>query len=304
MNKIKKMIFKNLYLKIIYITIIIIFNVIQLKIRNNYYYFKRIKFLKQNGRVYKESNLVTFGDKINWLLIHDTSELKGKCADKILLHEYSKIKLGKDICNKILKIYENTKKIDFNELPNKFVIKTNQGSGFNIIVNNKTDLDYNKAKKSLNDWMKIDYGKKYAEFHYSFIKRKIFVEEFIGNDLKNYKFLCYNGKPKFVYVSISENNTKYRNFYDMNWTFLNMSCLSQPHPYLNYSKPKLFKLMKEYAKILSSDFKFVRVDFYQLEDEIRLGELTFSPMNSFFFCKNISDEIELGKDIIINITNY
>ena len=87
----------------------------------------------------------------------------------------------------------------------------------------------------------------------------------------------------------------------MNWTFLNISCLSQPHPTFNYSKPKFFTLMKEYAKILSSDFKFVRVDFYQLENEIRLGELTFSPLNGLFFCKNKSDEIELAKDIIINI---
>ena len=86
----------------------------------------------------------------------------------------------------------------------------------------------------------------------------------------------------------------------MNWNFLNISCLSKPHPFLHYSKPKLFNLMKEYAKILSSDFKFVRVDLYELEKEIRLGELTFSPMNSFFFCKNKSDEIELGKDIEVS----
>ena len=72
------------------------------------------------------------------------------------MHKYSKIKLGKDICNKILKIYQNTEQIDFNELPNNFVIKTNHGSGFNIIVNNKNELNYEKAKKQLNDWMKID----------------------------------------------------------------------------------------------------------------------------------------------------
>ena len=265
------------------------------------YYLKRIKYLKKIGRQYNESNLVTIEDKINWLIIHDTNRLKANCADKILLHEYSKIKIGKDICNKILKIYNNSHQIDFNELPNMFVIKTNHGSGFNIIVNNKTGLDFENTKKLFDDWMKIDYGELYSEFHYSFIKRKIFVEEFIGNNVKNYKFLCYNGKPKYVYVSVIDNNQKYRNFYDMNWTFLNMSCLSQPHPSFNYSKPKLFNLMKEYAKILSSDFKFVRVDFYQLENEIRLGELTFSPMNGLFFCKNKSDEIELGKDIIINI---
>lgn len=300
---IKSIILKKLFLKIFYIVIIFIFIFIIIKTKKNYYYFKRINFLKKHGRKYNESNLVTFEDKLNWLLIHDTNELKGKCADKILLHEYSKIKIGKDICNKILKIYKNTQQIDFNELPNNFVIKTNHGSGFNIIVINKTEINYKETIKTLNDWMKIDYGKMGTEFHYSFIKKKIFVEEFIGNNLKNYKFLCYNGNPKYVYVSIKDNNTKYRNFYDMNWTFLNFSCMSEPHPSFNYSKPKFFHLMKEYAKKLSSDFKFVRVDLYQLENEIRLGELTFIPMNSFFYCKNKNDEIEIGKDIIVNINN-
>ena len=296
---------EKIFLKICCITIIIIINIIMIAKTKykSYYYLKRIEFIKKNGRQYNESNLVTFEDKLNWLLIHDTNELKGKCADKILLHEYSKIKIGKDICNKIIKIYKNTKQINFNELPDKYVIKTNHGSGFNIIVTNKTELNYTLTKILLNEWMKIDYGKVGAEFHYSFIKRKIFVEEFIGNNLKNYKFLCYNGKPKYVYVSIVDNNTKYRNFYDMNWNFLNFSCMSEPHPSFIYPKPIFFNLMKEYAKKLSSDFKFVRVDLYQLENEIRLGELTFIPMNSFFYCKNKNDEIEIGKDIIVNINN-
>ena len=87
----------------------------------------------------------------------------------------------------------------------------------------------------------------------------------------------------------------------MNWNFINFHCLSEPHPTNQYKKPKLFNLMKEYAKKLSNDFIFVRVDFYELENEVRLGELTFAPMNSYFKCKNITDEIILGQDIkIIN----
>ena len=286
-------------MKLIYIVIFIVLNIFVKKIKEKYYYYKRVIFLKKCGRIYNESNLITFEDKLNWLLIHDTNELKGKCADKILLHEYSKLKIGKDICNKILKIYKNVEQINFKELPNTFVIKANHGSGFNIIVNNKTQLNIEKTKKLLKDWIKIDYGKIGAEFHYSLIKRKIFVEEFIGNNLKNYKFLCFNGKPKYAYVSIEENYKKYRNFYDMNWNFLNFSCLSEPHPSYNYPKPKFFNLMKEYATKLSSDFKFVRVDLYQLKNEIRLGELTFIPMNSFFYCKNKNDEIEIGQHIKI-----
>jgi len=266
----------------------------------NYYYKKRLRFLKKYKRIYNEFNITTFEDKINWLCIHDVNQLKGKCADKILLHEYSINKLGKDICNKIIKIYDNEKQLNFEELPEKFVLKANHGSGFNLIIQNKTELNVENVKNLARKWMRTDYGKKNAEFHYSFIKRKLFVEEFIGNNLKNYKFLCYNGKPKYIYVSIEENHNKYRNFYNMNWTFLDFHCLSEPHPTNNYKKPKLFEIMKEYAIKLSADFRFVRVDFYELENEIRLGELTFTPMDSFFNCKKKEHEIELGKDININ----
>jgi hypothetical protein len=268
------------------------------KIKINKYYHKRIKYINSLNRNYNESNLITFEDKLNWLVIHDTNILKGKCSDKILLHNYSKKKLGKDICNKILKIYHSEKEIDLNELPNQFVLKTNHGSGFNIIVEDKKKFNLQKAKKILKKWMKIDYGVKGAEFHYSFINKKIFVEEYIGKSLKNYKFLCYNGKPKYVYVSIKEGKQKYRNFYDMKWKFIPFHCLSKPHPKYYYPKPNLFELMKKYAIILSKDFKFVRVDLYELQNEIRLGELTFAPMNSFFFCRNKFEEIELAKDII------
>ena len=94
--------------------------------------------IKSWGRTYDESNLVTIEDKINWIAIHDVKKLKGKCADKILLHQFSKRILKKDICNKILKIYDDPYKIDISELPEQFVLKTNHGSGFNIIVYNFT----------------------------------------------------------------------------------------------------------------------------------------------------------------------
>ena len=121
---------------------------------------------------------MTFQDKINWLIIHDSNELKGKCSDKILLHEYSKKKLGKDICNKILKVYNNTEEIQIKDLPDKFVLKANHGSAYNIIIDNISSLDFIDAKRNFYKWLNIDYGKFGAEFHYSFIfilKIKIFI---------------------------------------------------------------------------------------------------------------------------------
>ena len=264
---------------------------------DDYFYKLRLDYLHSQGYKYDEYNLVTFQDKINWLIIHDSTPLKTKCSDKILVHEYSIEKLGKDICNKILKIYDNVNEINFDELPDQYAIKTNHGNSYNIIVKDKKTLYLPGAKQLLNNWMHSNYGEYRKEFHYSFIKPKIFVEEFIGGTLKNYKLLCYGGEPKYIYVSISEGENKYRNFYDMDWNFKNFHCLSEPHPTLQYPKPKFFEEMKEIARKLSADFRFVRVDLYELENEVRLGELTFTPMNSFFNCSRREDEVELGRYI-------
>ena len=282
---------------------IIIFILIKLNNTYNTRISKRYEYryqkILENNRTYNESNLLTFEDKLNWLVIHDSTLLKGKCADKVMLHKYSRYILGKDICNRIIKVYDNVNQINFTELPEQFVLKTNHGSSFNFFVYNKTKLNIKYAKRQLNKWIHINYGQT-GEFYYSYIKRKIFAEEFIGGALKNFKFLCYNGKPKYVYVSIKQGYFKYRNFYDMDWNLLKFKCISKPHPRYKYKKPEFFEQMKEIAQKQSKKFKFVRVDLYQLKNEVRLGELTFTPMNSIFLCQNKEDEITLGKDIIIN----
>ena len=180
-------------------------------------------------------------------------------------------------------------------MPDQFVLKTNHGSGYNIIVYNKSELNIEWAKKQLKDWLKNDYGKLGAEFHYSLIKRKVFAEEYIGKHLNNYKFVCYHGVPKFVFIYKKVDGIEYRTFFDINWNRLDFNCVTEPHPTDVYSKPNTFDLMKKIASKLAKPFKLVRVDLYEYEDNIRLGELTFTPFNSFFICKNPQHNIELGK---------
>ena len=168
--KIHYILYFRILLFIFFINIIFLIKKTEKNIVNNYYR-KRIHYLKISNTIYDESNLTTIGDKINWLIINDVTELKGNCSDKILLHEYSKKKLGKDICNKIIKIYNNVEDIKLNELPEQFVLKTNHGSGFNIIVEKKENCNLTQIKNNLTNWMKIDYGEFSAEFHYSFINQ-------------------------------------------------------------------------------------------------------------------------------------
>ena len=261
----------------------------------NYYYKERLRTIKLWRRVYNESNLVTLEDKINWIAIHDVSELKGKCADKILVHEYSKKILNKDICNKILKVYDDPNEINISELPEKFVLKTNHGSGFNIIVTNKAEFDLESAKRKLNHWLSIDYGRMNSEFHYSLIKRKVFAEEYIGKEVINYKFFCYHSIPRFILIYQKINGTFYRTYYDIKWNLLDWICVGPPLPNANYIKPKTFETMKNYASELSKPFKFVRVDLYEYDNEVRLGEMTFLPFNSFIWCNKPEYDNELSK---------
>ena len=159
-------------LKIFYFVLIIL---IMVRLNKKYNdklaarYEYRYKKIIENNRTYNESNLITLEDKLNWLTIHDSTSLKGKCADKIMLHKYSKYILGKDYCNKIIKIYDNTSQINLTELPDQFVFKANHGSSFNHIVYNKSKLRFKEVKYQMNKWLKIDYGGLTGEFYYSLI---------------------------------------------------------------------------------------------------------------------------------------
>ena len=244
---------------------------------------KRVPFLKPDF-----SNPQTIQEKIQWLKIFDTTPLKTKCADKIGAHKYCEEKLGKDICIPILKVYKNTSEINWNELPDKFVMKCNHGSGMNIIVKNKAKLNREEAIAKLNKWMATDFAfQNGCELQYHNIEHRIFAEEFKEDStqhssLFDYKFWCFNGEPKFYTINDGYGHGDIL-YYTMESEIMNPYMVSTNH---QYEKPINFDMMVEYAKKLSKDFKFVRVDFYEINGEVYLGELTFTPGSGFFKYKD------------------
>lgn len=270
---------------------------------NNYLQYKDALILqsKRFGIGYNINEPVTIQDKLNWLKIYDSTALKTKCADKILLHEYCKEKLGKDICVPILKIYNNVDEINWDELPNQFVIKCNHGSGMNFIVKDKNTVNKNLIKQNLNEFMKIDWAFKVGyEMHYHNIEHKIFVEKFMTdnkqkNFLYDYKFWCFNGEPKFYTNSIGIGHGPL-NHYTLQHELIPWISRTD-YPCNENEKnpiPMHFEEMVEFAKILSSDFKFVRVDFYEVDNVVYLGELTFIPGAAFFKYKDSKCSKMLG----------
>lgn len=248
-------------------------------------------------------NPQTLTEKIWWMKVYDNTFLKSFCTDKIHLHEYSEQILGKDICIPIIKIYNTPDEIDYNELPNKFVIKCNHGCNYNIIVKDKSKINKNEIANKLRLWLSEDYAfKNGCELHYHLIERKIFIEKFMENDgkisLTDYKIMCFNGVPKFCQVMNDRfTNKLHFNYYDMNFIpMLDVSRNDHPADYsLKDEKPKTWDLMIEYAKKFSKDFKLVRVDFYEINGNLYLGELTFTPGSGCMTYKNHNTDLKFGK---------
>ena len=248
-------------------------------------------------------NPKTIQDKINWMKIYDSTPLKTKCADKIRLHEYCIEKLGKDICVPILKVYNNTDEINWDELPKQFVIKCNHGSGMNIIVKDKETINRQEVIKRLNGFMADDFAFHVGfEMHYHDIPHKIFVEEYKCDEhqkesLLDYKFWCFNGEPKFYTINDGNGHGDII-YYTMNGEVIDPYAVYKGG---GYDKPINFDKMVEYSKILSKDFKFVRVDFYEINGVVYLGELTFTPGAGFFnykkkeYDKIFGDMLDLNK---------
>lgn len=250
--------------------------------------FLKKKALKRRNLKLDLKNPVTVQDKISWLIVNDDcNELKAKCADKIKVHEYCKEKLGDDICVPILKIYNSPNEINIDELPEKFILKCNHSFNKNIIVRNKKDFDINLAKKNINKWLSEPFGIKSIEPHYIEIERKCYSEKLLEQvdykEITDYKFICFNGKPTYVQIINGRHTPDFHlNYYDMNFNFIDI-CRQD----IKNNKEKLdkepfgFNLMKEYAEKLSQDFRFVRVDFYSVDNVVYLGKLTFTPAQCF-----------------------
>lgn len=247
-------------------------------------------YYKATGNYIDFDNPKTFNEKIQWQKIYDNNQMKSDLSDKYAVREFVKERIGEQYLVPLLGVWNNFDEIDFSNLPDKFALKCNHGSGYNIIVKNKSNIDINKLRKTFNKWMNTDYSFQSGyELQYSTIKRRIIAEQFLSNranssentsDLYDYKFWCFNGKVHYIqFVSgRSQNNIK-MSFYDSDWNIQDF-VFNHPLDPVGVEKPKSLQLMISLAEKLASGFPHVRVDFYQLNDgTVIFGEMTFSSMS-------------------------
>jgi len=246
----------------------------------------------------------TFNEKIQWLKLYYHNPLLTKCADKYLVREYIIEKIGEEYLVPLLGVYDNENQINFDKLPNKFVLKLNNSSRHNIICQDKDNLDIIDTKTKLKKWLKPSSNLYYYSYEWAYrdIKPKIVCEKFLETkeDLKDYQFLCFHGKVEMLQVA-SERKTGVKvDFYDLNWKRLLLRKLS-PNSENGVKKPYLFNQMIEIAEKLSQDFPLVRVDLYEVNKQIFTGELTFYPNAGMGKFNPISWDYKLGKLIDLNI---
>lgn len=226
----------------------------------------------------------TFNEKIQWLKlnIYPRDKLYTICADKYKVRDYVVDKGCREILNELIASYDSINEIDWDTLPNEFVIKCNHGAGYNIICQNKKNLDIHMAKELIKRWLNEDYWLKMAETHYKKIPKKIIIEKLIKNEKnqlpEDYKVYCFNGKPEFVMICC-ERNTGHPKYYfvDKNFNLLPFGSAYEKNPNIKLDKPLGFDELFIYAEKLCQDFIFVRADFYINDSNIIFGELTFTP---------------------------
>ena len=237
----------------------------------------------------KEINLnhpVSFNDKISWQKIYDKDPMRTRLTDKVLVREWIKEKIGEEYLVSILGIWDSFDDIDFDSLPDRFVLKANHGSTWNTVVRDKKNLNIKEAKQKFDFWMKRNYAYINLEMQYERIEPKIMAETYIeqmDGGLFDYKFHCFGGYPKLIEV-IGDRIPATHQFKSVvvkpDWTRNEGLSLVTGEQYDSLPvKPENWEKMLSIAKVLSEGFPYVRVDLYNINGKILFGEMTFTPCN-------------------------
>lgn len=223
----------------------------------------------------------TFNEKIQWLKLYDSKPIKGELSDKYSVRDYVRDKLGEQYLVPLYGVWNSFDEIDFDKLPERFVLKCTHGSGTNEIVYSKDAIDYPALRDKFCRWMDINYA--YAcgfEMHYNYITPRIIAEEYLqtsdGSDLRDYKVHVFDGKAKIIQVDIDRMHEHRRNVYTPEWEYIPCSILYPTAPDVSIEKPECLNELIRISELLAKDFIYVRTDFYIVDGRIYFGEMTFT----------------------------
>lgn len=266
-----------------------------------------VLFYDQFGRNINWSNPRDLNEKIQWLAYYTDTSLWTLCSDKYRMREFIKSENCEELLVPLYGHWEKAADIDFESLPNKFVIKPNHGYGDVIIVKDKNKIDQNKICQQLQRSINHPWGRETGEFHYLSIKPCIIAEMLLESDdpagLVDYKVWCFNGKPYYIFTGSNRDVITHSvvfNLFTTSWERLDSFMADRYRNNVAVRKPTRLKEMLEYAEKLSKKFPEVRVDFYEIKGKLYIGELTFTCNMGRIDYLTQKALIEMGNKLNIN----
>lgn len=242
----------------------------------------RDKFYQRTGKLPTEK-LTTLSEKIIWASMFDVTPLKVQCADKFQVREYVRDTIGDKYLPKLYHVYKNGDEFDLNDLPDKFMLTLNCGSGQNYIVTNKTQINTSQIRSMIRQWLTYNNSQVCGEMQYYYIRPLVIARELVDirTDIE-YKLWCFGGKVEFICINsyTRGHNSVGQRIYDTNWRHMNFFQADGKGWQIEHEipKPEFLQELIAITEKLARPFDFVRVDFYETKSgELVFGELTFSP---------------------------
>ncbi len=262
----------------------------------------------RTGRKLDLQNPQGYGEKLQWIKLYDRKPEYIQMVDKYTVREYIKTHIGEQYLIPLLGVWEDPQAIDFSLLPEQFVLKCTHDSGSVCICKDKSQFNKEDAISKLSKHQKTGTYWKTREWPYKHVKARIIAEQYMedesGDELKDYKVLCFNGVPKLIELHRGRFKIHTQDFYDTNW---NKTDISQDGVGLSLTtehvpKPACFEEMLEKSALLSQGIPHLRVDWYSINGRLYFGELTFFDASGFDLFDRESDELMLGEWIQLPTT--
>jgi hypothetical protein len=234
-----------------------------------------------SGKVPDLENPKTFSEKQQWMKLNYHNPLMTTCADKYEVREFITQKGYGHLLNGVIGVYDSIDALDVAQLPDQFVVKATHGSGWNLVCTDKSKINWWIWKKIMNVWLHNNIFWSGREWPYKNMKPRLIAEPFLkdsSGQLMDYKLFCFSGKVHFIQANKGRGTANHaQNFYELDWKILPFGKNLKPRPDIDIPAPFNLNEMAAIAKDLAGDFPFVRVDFYEVNNKIIFGEMTFYP---------------------------
>ena len=263
--------------------------------------YLRLIYRLRMGKKLDLENPRTFNEKLQWLKLNNHNPVYTQMADKLGMRDFVGHRIGEGHTAKVIGVWERFSEIDFNSLPNRFVLKTTHDSGSYIICRKKDEFDIENARRIIERSLRRNYYRTTREWQYKDIIPRVIAEEYLDDGtgcLTDHKFFCFNGKPLFMYIEQETAHDPGQIIVDMDYNvepFLMEDRRLSEVP----KRPELFDVMREYASKLSEGVPFLRVDMYSVGGKVYVGELTFFHYGGFIPFNPAEWDLRLGEKLDI-----